>query len=127
MENERTKMKITVKPENRSWPRESAKNTKKDAPPPLALFPSVRSVSIRVHLWLRTLGCGFPLCALCVLLRQFDFAVLLKLFGAALLLAWNGGALAAVRYVDVNGANPTPPYTNWVIAAANIQDAVDAA
>src|ERR1039457_3367999 len=43
-------------------------------------------------------------------------------FCLALLIA---NAAATVFYVDVNSANPTPPYTNWNIAAANIQQAVD--
>jgi len=44
-----------------------------------------------------------------------------------LALASATSTLAAVLYVDVNSANPTPPYTNWATAAATIQDAVDAA
>ena len=44
-----------------------------------------------------------------------------------LLLASASSALATVRYVDGNSANPAPPYTNWTTAAHVIQDAVDAA
>src|SRR3989442_1161449 len=36
-------------------------------------------------------------------------------------------ASAAIRYVNVNSASPTPPYNNWTAAATTIQDAVDAA
>jgi hypothetical protein len=42
-----------------------------------------------------------------------------------LIIAFSG--LGATHYVDINSANPAPPYTSWASAATNIQDAIDAA
>jgi hypothetical protein len=50
--------------------------------------------------------------------RQLSF-VLLVFVGVS--------ATAATRYVDLNNPNPTPPYTTWITAATNIQDAITVA
>jgi hypothetical protein len=52
------------------------------------------------------------------------FAVVFLLL---LFLASAASAFAAVRYVDADSTNATPPYTNWASAAVTIQQAVDAA
>lgn len=46
---------------------------------------------------------------------------------AALLMCLVINTWATVLYVDLNCPTPAPPYTNWITAATNIQDAVDAA
>ena len=52
----------------------------------------------------------------------------LNLLIVAALWVWGSlSCFATLRYVDVNSAQPAPPYTNWVSAAQTIQDAVDAA
>src|SRR5664280_1240702 len=52
---------------------------------------------------------------------------LLTILVFAVLLSISGRVLATTLYVDLNCPTPTLPYTNWSIAATNIQDAVDAA
>jgi len=57
---------------------------------------------------------------------NMKFLILSQLAAHVLLLSAMS-ASAAIRYVDVDNADPTPPYTNWASAATTIQDAVDAA
>src|SRR5436190_23939915 len=48
------------------------------------------------------------------------------LAAAACALAFSSGS-ASVHYVDLNSANPAPPFTNWNSAAQTIQAAIDIA
>src|SRR6266705_1638711 len=117
-------MKTTVKPENRSWPRENAKNTKprttrsrdveqkaterteiRNAKSLCAIFMEVCHPFIRVMSSFES-----ALCSLCCLL--FRPIWLRSSLCALCVLLWQN-ALAAVHYVDVSSTNATPPYTNW--------------
>ncbi len=54
--------------------------------------------------------------------KTYSLGLAVLIFGLAIFRAG-----ATTYYVDVNSANPTPPYTNWSTAAADIQDAVNQA
>lgn len=49
-----------------------------------------------------------------------------RLLGLLLSLSQQVNLSAATHYVSLGSTNPTPPYANWVTAATNIQEAVDA-
>jgi hypothetical protein len=59
--------------------------------------------------------------------RNYSRKFVGSLLALAVVLLSANSPFAALRYVDLNSANPTPPYTNWATAAETIQDVVDAA
>jgi hypothetical protein len=57
-----------------------------------------------------------------------DFTMRLRIqyFALVVLMPTAFHVCAAVLYVDLNNPSPIPLYTNWLTAATNIQDAIDA-
>src|SRR5213595_1250364 len=123
-------MKMRIKPENRSWPRENAKNTKprttrgRDFEQEAMERTEIRNgkslslVQSEICRPLLRLMFSFEsaLCSLSCLLFK---AIWLRSFLCALcVLLWQS-ALADVHYVDLNSTNATPPYTNWTTLIGN--------
>ena len=60
-------------------------------------------------------------------LKAFSRGYCYRHLAAAFLICLASSAPATELYVDVNSANPMPPYTSWDTAARVIQDAIDVA